>query len=755
MGQLESHDFSFQRLFWTALDALFIVDLHSGQIVLANPAAERLIGVAPGAAIARPATTLVPESHRAALEATMKSVSVAAESQAPLQSSEWPIQSQDQEERWVELRLRPIDGPDGRAYAVMIARDVTERRRALDALRASEQRLALVVTQAPLVLFALDPQGVFTLSEGKSLTRLGFQPGQAVGLSVFEVHADAPKPLEDARRALAGEALHSIQFLNGMVFDAAYQPQFDERGQVIGVIGVSTEITERHLAEVALRRSEERLRRQYKGNPLPTHTWRLVGADLILEDFNDAARASATDGQVSQVGMRVDAFYRDAPTLLAELRTCAREQQTVRCDAALVDARTGRARHLVVTFVPLPPDAVMAHTEDVTDRVEAQQRQETLARVEKLRALGQMAAGIAHDLNQSLGLIMGHAELALQALERPDQMTDSLRTIMDAALGGADTLKRLLSFTRTGAQGDAEPVHLGALLREVAQLTAPRWRDTSRAEGRPISLTIETDGADSTILGWPASLREALINLIFNAVDALPEGGTIQLRAYREGPRALVQVADSGIGMSAEVKARLFEPFFSTKGERGTGLGLPMVFGIVERHQGTIQVDSVPGRSTTFTLSFSAAVARDDPPLPAGPSNGAVVGALRILVVDDDVALAGLAARLVETLGHTAVVASSGEESLDRMESARFDIVLSDLGMGEGMNGWALVAEVRRAWPRSRFALATGWGAQIDPIEARTRAVDAVLAKPYRMVELQRLIADLLDIESSAHVAEG
>jgi CheY-like chemotaxis protein len=273
----------------------------------------------------------------------------------------------------------------------------------------------------------------------------------------------------------------------------------------------------------------------------------------------------------------------------------------------------------------------------------------------------------------------------------------------------------------------------------VAQRTAPQWRGAAQAEGRPIGLKVETAG-DTAIMGWPAGLREALTNLIFNAVDALPQGGTIRLTARRRGEQVAVEVADSGVGMSPEVQARIFEPFFTTKGERGTGLGLSQVFGIVERHAGTIHVVSAVGRGTTIQLTFPAAPA----PEPVSPGSAGAQAAsrpLRVLAVDDEPAITSLVAQILGSAGHIVAKASSGEEALKRLAMEPFDLVVSDVGMGAGMNGWELADRVRQSWPRVRFVLATGWGAQIRPEEARARGVEAVIAKPYRLADLQRLVA--------------
>jgi CheY-like chemotaxis protein len=278
---------------------------------------------------------------------------------------------------------------------------------------------------------------------------------------------------------------------------------------------------------------------------------------------------------------------------------------------------------------------------------------------------------------------------------------------------------------------------LSSVVREAAQLTTPRWRDAAQAEGRPISLHVEAAG-HPTIQGSSARLRELLTNLIFNAVDALPTGGTICLRVVAEDGQGIVEVVDSGVGMSAEVQARVFEPFFTTKGEAGNGLGLAMVFGIVEQHGGHIEVHSAPGDGATFRMTF--------PLVEAMPGPGARVQAepllpLRILAVDDEPMMTRAVMRMLKPSGHLVSVAGSGEEALQKLAEQPFDLVVSDMGMGAGMNGWELAEAVRTRWPSVRFMLATGWGAAIDMGEARTRGVETVLSKPYQLADLLHALA--------------
>ncbi|MBI3965225.1 MAG: GAF domain-containing protein [Chloroflexi bacterium] len=378
---------------------------------------------------------------------------------------------------------------------------------------------------------------------------------------------------------------------------------------------------------------------------------------------------------------------------------------------------------------------------DVTDE---RRRQRQAAAGEKLRALGQMASGVAHDLNQYLTMVSGYGDLTLQTLERtsPDleSVRESTEIMIRAARDGAETVKRLLTFSRPTPEGPSQRVDLGELLREVSKLTSPHWRDATQREGRPIDLTVEVTG-EPVVDGWPASLREAFMNLVFNAVEAMPNGGSIRLTARERGDIVEAEVVDSGIGMSAAVQAHVFEPFFSTKGERGTGLGLAMVFGIVERHEGQIGLQSAPGRGTALRMTFPAAKAA---PVEAAPVTPATAHrTLRILAVDDEPLLSSILSRLLCLDGHTVTLASSGEEAQQRLGTQPFDLVISDLGLGAGMNGWELAEHVRSSFPGTHFILATGWGAQIDAEEAKSRGVEAVVAKPYRFNDLKAVVATM------------
>jgi PAS domain S-box-containing protein len=405
----------------------------------------------------------------------------------------------------------------------------------------------------------------------------------------------------------------------------------------------------------------------------------------------------------------------------------------------------GRAHTTVDTRnAPLHTAAVVL---DITARKEADRQRDAMDRSEQMRVLGQMASGIAHDLNQSLTLISGYAELARQELATspPDvgHLGEIFDIVMRAAQDGARTLRQLLAFARAQRPESLELLDLGAMLREVAELTAPRWHGGDDS-GRSIRLELKiSPDADLTIQGAPAPLREAFTNLIFNAVDALPGGGTLSLSARRRGDMVVAEVSDSGVGIPLQLQARIFEPFFTTKGEHGTGLGLAQVGALVARLGGQISVESAPGSGATFRLAFPAVGQCSSTTAPVTELAELASRPRRVLAVDDEVALGAMIARMLVSEGHEVTVVTSAEEALALLEAGGFEVIVSDISLGACMTGWDLVDEVRERWPAVPIILASGWGAQIAPEEATTRGVAAVLAKPYRMAELRQVVASV------------
>ncbi|MBI3969110.1 MAG: response regulator, partial [Chloroflexi bacterium] len=380
---------------------------------------------------------------------------------------------------------------------------------------------------------------------------------------------------------------------------------------------------------------------------------------------------------------------------------------------------------------------------DVTAEHELQQQ---LVASERLRATGEMAAGIAHDFNNLLATILGRVEVLL-GQSRDADTTENLEAIRRAARDGAATVTRMREYGRPVDVGEFRAVDLAQLCNEVVELTRPRWRDEAQRAGKTI--TAEVRAAPTALVrGDPPALREALVNLIFNAVDAMPTGGKLTFSVGPSSGGVAVEVADTGEGMPDAVARRAFEPFFTTKGARGSGLGLAMVRKVVLGHGGDIQlnstqVNSTQGSGTRITLWFPAAVGLTEESA-VEPESPTEVGRLgRIVLVDDEQDVLDTTAMLLRKEGHDVRAFRDPRAAVEFVVADKPDLVISDLGM-PGLNGWDVTRLVKEAWPDVPVVLLTGWGRDITPTQQRERGVAAAVSKPAELDQLRRVIAIML-----------
>jgi signal transduction histidine kinase/CheY-like chemotaxis protein len=361
-----------------------------------------------------------------------------------------------------------------------------------------------------------------------------------------------------------------------------------------------------------------------------------------------------------------------------------------------------------------------------------------LLQVERLRALGEMAAGVAHDFNNVLAVILGRAELLLPAVS-DESVRRQLRVIVGAARDAAQTVRRIQAFTRMRRTGPFEPVDVPGIMHDVVELTRARWADQAHAQGIRYDVVVASEPLPA-VAGDPSELREALTNLVLNGLDAMPTGGRLTLHASVEENRVRCRVADTGVGMSAEVCRRVFEPFFTTKFGTGSGLGLSVVYGIMSRHGGEITVESEVGRGSVFEFWLPLSPEPIALPLlgtePIEPQPGA-----HILVVDDETEVRRILVDLLAQAGHIVVECADGASALGQLEEQRFDIVLSDLGMS-GVSGWDIAkAAKERGTP---VILTTGWGHTLDLALASAHGVDGVVSKPFQVTDVLKAIGRVL-----------
>ena len=381
------------------------------------------------------------------------------------------------------------------------------------------------------------------------------------------------------------------------------------------------------------------------------------------------------------------------------------------------------------------------------------QSQHTIMQQERLRALGQMASGIAHDINNAISPISLYTESLLEREPNLSERSRSyLTTIQRAIEDVARTVARMREFYREReAQLTLERVEINGAVRQVVELTRPRWSDQPQQRGLMVDLRMELTDPLPDIMGAEHEIRDALTNLIFNAVDAMPAGGGLYVRtraAVDSGgtDRVLIEVSDTGVGMDEDTRRRCLEPFYTTKGERGTGLGLAMVYGMIQRHSAELEIDSIIGKGTTVRLIFPSQTTSlvDTDETARFP---AVTRRLRILLVDDDPLLTKSLQDTLQEDGHVITATSGGQAGIDAFTAAAqrgevIDVVITDLGMPH-VDGRKVASSIKAISPTTPVILLTGWGQRLIAANESQPHIDKVLAKPPRLHELRAVLAEL------------
>src|SRR5438874_2811239 len=397
-------------------------------------------------------------------------------------------------------------------------------------------------------------------------------------------------------------------------------------------------------------------------------------------------------------------------------------------------------RNIEVMAAAAKAEEVAAHAEqaerhvaELNHYIDEQKRiREQYSQIEKMSALGELASGVAHDFNNTLAGILGRAQLLLEATD-PMKIDKGLNIIIKTAKDGAKTVKRIQDFARQRRDHDFQIVDVGQLLLDVSEITRPRWKNRAEAANVHISLDLECQRGLLT-MGDESELREVLVNLVFNAVDAMPRGGMLTLSARKATDAVEISVCDTGTGMTEETRLRIFDPFFTTKDKLGMGLGLAVSYGIIRRHEGTVDVESQVGVGTIFRIrlpiakcAMKAQPGSDFVSSKAAPSKSSQT---RILVVDDEEYVRDLLRDILEKEGCEAVVAEGGHQALSLFENGNFDAVFTDVGMPD-MNGWELSRAVRERNRHIPVAVITGWGEAVGSHERQAARVDWVVAKPF------------------------
>jgi len=745
---LRESERNYREVFNATADAIFIHDSATGRILRVNQAMLRMYGYSAEQEVidlnADDLSANDPAFSRAETESRIRKAL-----QEQQQMFEWRAKRKNGELFWVEVALRS-SRIGGQECVLAVVRDITERRRAEEATRENELRLRTMVQNAPAIIFILDRDGVFRLSEGQALAKLGLEAGEVVGKSALEMYQDTPSVLESLRKALAGEPARAINELPGVIFDTVYSPIFDPDGKPAGLIGIAIDITDRKRAEEAQMLLATAVEQAAEAIVITDAGGTISYVNPAFEKITGYARDEVIgqNARMLRSGKHDAAFYRHLWETIARgevwtSRIFNKKKNGALYEEEMIISPVFDSAGKIVNYVAVKRDV----TQEVA--LETQLRQ-----AQKMEAIGQLAGGVAHDFNNILTVIQGSASLLLNPQLKPAEKSDCSHQIIRAAERAAGLIRQLLLFGRKQVM---QPVNL-----DLNEVVGGMTRMLKRILGEDIALRSDFASSLPPVFGDAGMIEQVVLNLAINSRDAMPGGGRLAIATGAEtlderqaqlnpdaspGPHVWLAVSDTGCGIPPENLPRIFEPFFTTKDVgKGTGLGLATVYGIIRQHRGWITVDSEPGKGSTFRICLPAAAgarAGEKPPvlqlqLPRGTET--------VLLVEDDLPVRLLVGNLLQRCGYIVLQAESGAAALriwwQHLE--KIHLLLTDLVMPDGVTGRQLARQLQSEKPDLKVIYTSGYSAEAGEGPALIDGVN-FLQKPYPSGKLAKTVRNCLD----------
>ena len=743
----------YRRLFESAKDGILILDAETGMVVDVNPFLSELLGFSHANLVGKKVWEL----------GFLKDIIASEAHFAELQAKEY-----------IRFEDLPLETAAGRRIDVEFVsnvylvnhhkviqcniRDITARKQAEMALNTSQRLLEGILDAIPVRVFWKDKQLVYLGCNTTFARDAGFaEPKDIIGKDDFQMgwRKQAERYRADDRQVIASgvaklliEELQTTPEGNIITLLSSKVPLRDQTGAVCGVLGTYLDITARKQTEAEVQLQGSALRAAANAIVITDKTGNIMSVNPSFTTLTGypVSEVLGKNPRVLKSGQHDAAFYRQLWETIAAGKVWSGAVVNKRKDGSLY------TEEMTITPVRDEHGAIanfIAIKQDITarKRVEAdlQQAHQQIIEQEKLRVLGQMVSGIAHDFNNALSPILGFSELLLK---HPEKLVDQalvlqrLQIINICATDAAQTVRQMREFSRPSSARDVfQSFDLNQLVRQTIDLTQQRWKDQAQATGRTIHIVTDLLPI-LPIWGEESALREMLTNLIFNAVDALPEGGTITLGTMLDGRAVRLSVSDTGTGMTEETRRRCLEPFYTTKGTTGTGLGLAMVQGIVQRHNGTVEIESQVGHGTTFIIRLPLQKGTQPPSVPP-LEVPALTRSRHVLVVDDEPLLRAIAETYLTEDGHKVETAPTGAVALAQLKTGKFDLVITDKAMPE-MNGEQLAAAIHQTVPGLPVIMMTGFGDLMKVTGEMPPYISEILSKPLTQASLRAAMAKVL-----------
>jgi PAS domain S-box-containing protein len=622
--------------------------------------------------------------------------------------------------------------------------DITVRKKAEEQLRETRDYMENLIEHAnvPMVVWTPD----FRITRfNRAFERLtGMKAQSVIGkeLEILFPRETREKSMSFMRTALKGARWEVVEMpvlnVQGNVRTVLWNISTiyaEDKKTPTAIIAQGQDITERKQAEEALRESEEMSRSMLDNaamgiyllqnkkflyvNPTFEKIMGYTSAELVGQEAINYVHPS--DRGI--VRIRAVENLKGVSTLPYEFRALRKDGKQIWVMERVTSIRHKRKRSVIASFMETTEHR---KAEEQLERAyeELKTAHERMVQSEKLRAMGEMASGIAHDFNNMLAVILGRTQLVIDDV-KDDKVKKGIQIIEQAALDAAKTVKRLQDFARIRVEHPFESLEVNQVVEGVLKMVEPRVIELEQTKGITIKVAQEL-GKVGQISGDAAELREALLNILFNAMDAMPTGGKLTVKSQQDEDWVQILITDTGVGIPDKIKSRVFEPFFTTKASKGSGLGLSVTYGIIARHGGMLKFDSAVGKGTTFYIRLPLAVEAMKKEIKKGKAVAAK--AANILTVDDESEVLQALGLTLEYFGHWVKGYTSGAEAVKAFKDGNYDLVITDLGM-PGMSGWDVARAIKKIKPDMPVLLITGWVIDLD--EEQKKLVDGVIAKPF------------------------
>ena len=762
----DARDF-LENIFKTTSDGIMVTD-PEGYITMVNDATEKMLGYSKDELIGMHPTELGIKGSEH--EKKREEFSTQLQEEGLVHGFEHTWLRKDRSFVDVGMNVTFLKDTQGNITgAVASIRDITEQKRSEKEIREAKDFLENIFRTSVDGIFVTNDKGVITIVNKAVEKMLGYSKDELIGKHASELVPEGKEYEEEGMEMM--KKLHVEGFVagrerilsrkDGSLIDIEQSSTFlkDKEGNLTGSMSSFRDITERKQVREALKKSEEMYHNLIE----------FANVGIIVSEKNRIMHVNKNAEEI--YGYSKEELIGQSPSILVPEKYRKKHKKvldkTLKKDKEIKTIheeegirKDGTVFPLEISFTLTQPqeNTIIAVMRDITERKKMETQ---LAQSEKLKSLGELSGGVAHDFNNVLAAILGRVQLLKMQFKPPSGKQEKRKSMLDliksldiierASLDGAETVRRIQEFSRKRVDDkEFAKIDINELVDNALDFTKMRWKNDAESKGIKITIQKEFSPLPPTS-GSASELREVFTNLINNAIDAMPKGGCIKIKTFKENGHISITIEDTGVGISEVIRNRIFDPFFTTKGVQSTGLGMSVSYGIINRHGGTIGVDSVEGKGTTFAITLPISdnirVGKEKTkPIPEEKRKST------ILVIEDEEEVRNLLADILIENGHQVETASDGKQGIDIFKKKDFDLVFTDLGM-PGTSGWEVAETVKSINERIPVAIITGWNVELKETEMRERGVNLIAYKPFKIDQILRLVQEGMELKEHFEAA--